>query len=60
MTETKQTNEATPPSAPGDVETAGETTAASAIEGPADTTPVGSGTTAPVEGEAERAREADG
>ena len=62
MTETERTDEdarRAREGGPGDVETAGETTAASAIEGPADTTPVGSGTTAPVEGDAERARGAD-
>ena len=35
----------------GDVETAGETTAAAAISGPADTRPVGADTLVKVEGE---------
>ena len=36
---------------PGDVETAGETTAVAAISGPPDTRPVGADTLAKVEGE---------
>jgi hypothetical protein len=51
MSEQKQTDESEPAGEPGDVETAGETTAAAAIKGPDDTRPVGSETTAPVEGE---------
>ena len=50
MSEQEQSDESRPAGAPGDVETAGETTAAAAIEGPTDTRPVGSETTAPVEG----------
>jgi hypothetical protein len=57
LAETKQTDEDSQTSRPGDVETAGETTAADAVEGPADTTPVGAGTTARVEGEAEPTRD---
>lgn len=54
MTGTNQTRE--DPAPPdrgdvGDVETAGETTAADTVSGPAETRPVGAGTTAPVEGD---------
>jgi len=56
MSEQKQSGESEPAGEPGDVETAGETTAASAIKGPDDTRPVGSETTAPVEGEPEPSR----
>jgi hypothetical protein len=40
----------------GDVETAGETTAADTISGPADTRPVGADTTADVAGDAKPTR----
>jgi hypothetical protein len=40
-----------PEGKPGDVEAAGETTAAAAISGPPDTRPVGADTLAKVEGE---------
>ena len=40
-----------PEGSPGDVETAGETTAVAAISGPTDTRPVGADTLAKVEGE---------
>ena len=40
---------------PGDVEAAGETTAASAVGGPALARPVGAGTLVPVEGDPEPA-----
>ncbi len=63
LTQTNQTHE--DPTAPdggdvGDVETAGETTAADTITGPAETRPVGDGTTAPVEGDGKRATDAGG
>jgi len=44
---------------PGDVETAGETTAVAAISGPTDKRPVGSETLAKVEGERGAARRDD-
>ena len=44
----------------GDVETAGETTAAVAISGPADTRPVGADTLVKVAGERVGAAEGDG
>lgn len=62
MSEQNQADESTTaqapggPGDPGDVETAGETTAAAAIKGPDDKRPVGSGTTAPVEGDAGTSR----
>ena len=56
MSEQKRSDESGRAQAPGDVETAGETTAADTIEGPEDTRPVGSETTAPVEGEPEPSR----
>jgi hypothetical protein len=43
-----QTRPAPTETAPGDPETAGETTAADTIHGPTDTTPVGADTTAKV------------
>lgn len=45
--ETNQTQEETETSDRGDVETAGETTAADTIEGPTNTKPVGEGTSLP-------------
>ena len=57
MSEQNRTDEGGTERAPGDVETAGETTAADTVSGPHDTRPVGSGTTAPVEGDP--ARDAD-
>ena len=51
LTETNETHEEPTTSDRGDVgdvETAGETTAADTISGPAETRPVGDGTTAPV------------
>jgi hypothetical protein len=60
MSEQERTDEdAAREGGPGDVETAGETTAVAALEGPADTRPVGAGTTAPVEGDPKPARGAD-
>lgn len=63
MTQTDQTHE--DPTASdrgdiGDVETAGETTAADTIEGPSDARPVGAGTTAPVEGDEKHQPDAGG
>ena len=51
MSQQKHPDESGRTEGPGDVETAGETTAAAAIKGPDDTRPVGSETTAPVEGD---------
>ena len=49
--ETNQTREEHENSDRGDVETAGETTAADTIEGPPNTKPVGEGTSLPEQGE---------
>ena len=56
MSEQKQANEGATTREPGDVETAGETTAADTVSGPDDKRPVGTGTTAPVEGDENRPR----
>ncbi len=60
MDERTKADEGAQDRAPGDVETAGETTAADTIGGPAETRPVGDGTTAPVEGDGKRATDAGG
>ena len=52
QSEDKAAQTSSTPSEVGDVETAGETTAAAAIHGPVDTRPVGADTMVKVEGDA--------